>query len=162
RVLAQLDVIYLPVATSIPFTEEQRKLLMRLVDSGVLLWVDGRPGGAFQSRLNPFFMPLDFTNSVPPGQVFQHPLLDGLFHISAPAVRRARRGTPWDRAARTEYAGVPLSRVIGAQGTPGAAVAAGRYGNGFVVADSIDIGGSISRAIPPAAAQVVNNADLSG
>src|SRR5690606_8203288 len=42
--LAQMDVIYMPIrapqGTSVLFTEEQRRLLTRLVDGGVLLWID--------------------------------------------------------------------------------------------------------------------------
>src|SRR5262249_8353972 len=91
RILAQMDLVYLPVTHVTPFTEVQRKLLMRLVDSGVLLWVDwarGVPSGANgtlggPNLANPFFLPLDFrTGARGAASQVPHPLLDGLFRIN--------------------------------------------------------------------------------
>lgn len=111
--LLEMDIIYMPVwragnQQGTIFTEEQRKMLTRLVDSGVLLWVDwgtsfaNNPVVATQdftlgpfdntqtvTRPNPFFMPFDFlggatANNVPPGVRISipHPLIDGYFKIT--------------------------------------------------------------------------------
>src|SRR5205823_13985492 len=133
--------IYLPVRDVIQFTEEQRKLLMRLVDSGVLLWMDwGRPGSGLASGTlggpnlaNPFFLPLDFTNAAPAkNSQAQHPLLEGLFRLSAASLGRPGLAEGLNLAPAAGYLGQPLSMVVPQPGAGGAAaIAAGRYGSGF-------------------------------
>ncbi len=112
--LAQMDVIYLPVARQrqgqiapVMFTEEQRQLLQRLVDSGVTIWVDwslnaptisnvmggGQTiGNPMTQTKNGFYTNLDFSsftgNAMEPldplsGRRVGHPLLDGLFILGA-------------------------------------------------------------------------------
>lgn len=115
--LADMDVIYIPICrrdqsnstqpeTPYPtfFTEEQRRVLTKLADSGVTIWVDwavnsptlgGALGGNEQSgatpaghNKNPFFTNLDFfssSNAValgsppPPNDLVKHPLLAGVY-----------------------------------------------------------------------------------
>ncbi|MCC2672227.1 MAG: hypothetical protein K0Q72_4699, partial [Armatimonadetes bacterium] len=108
NILADMDVIYLPISRNDPtklptedvpiptfFTEEQRRVLTRLADSGVTIWVDwtinnqtmnGVMGGdEVQSTTNPllrnknaFFTNLDFftsPNAVAITPTVGHPLL---------------------------------------------------------------------------------------
>ena len=102
--LAQMDVIYIPIArfannAPVPtfFTEEQRQLLARLVDSGVTVWVDWavdaptvngalggneNPAGAPQDRnKNAFFTNLDFGtySGTAANPTAGHPLTAGRF-----------------------------------------------------------------------------------
>lgn len=111
--LAEMDVIYIPIARCLPwptppnqlsnpsvlyFTEAQRRLLTRLADSGVTLWIDwtlnsGTKAGILGGQQtagtptaqtwNPFFTNLDTAEASCMGQppLLGHPLLDARFKI---------------------------------------------------------------------------------
>lgn len=115
--LVQMDVIYIPIsrnngtnAIATHFTEDQRRLLARLADAGVTLWVDwaldaatednmlggnnlpGMAGDPFRYVRNPFFTNLDtfkFTG-VATAPATEHPLLNGLFAIQQDALQIGR------------------------------------------------------------------------
>lgn len=105
--LLQMDCIYIPIARNaagavVPtfFTEEQRRILTRLADAGVTIWVDwalraATAGGALGGNelpatpltrtKNAFFTNVDFQdavgNAVPPA--VGHPLLDSVSRLSS-------------------------------------------------------------------------------
>src|SRR5207244_12976234 len=57
--LAQMDVCYVSAAGGALITYQDRELLRRLVDAGVLLWIDNRSTLTF-SNVDGMFFPLDF------------------------------------------------------------------------------------------------------
>ncbi len=171
--LARMDVIYIPIARAKPvhFTEEQRRVLTRLADAGVTIWVDWAVqdktavnwlGGAASNTKDQFFTNLDTVNGagqgVPP--VVEHPLLDSQFYLDpvndAPEIgsRYGANGATPAHAARafaTQIPGVQpnanFTAVIANSGmnpSMGAYIAAGRFGAGFVVATAGNVGGAIS------------------
>lgn len=104
--LAQMDVIYIPIARTAPthFTEEQRRVLTRLADSGVTIWVDwaldaetadGALGGTEAPgapptlrRKNAFFTNADFADANGVATVAAgHPLLTEPFNLAGEFTR---------------------------------------------------------------------------
>lgn len=123
--LAEMDVIYMPINrhdvsnNSIPqtpaptfFTEGQRRILTKLADSGVTIWVDwalvaptlsGTMGGDENAATpqgrnkNPFFTNVDFrtaASAVAGSYSVGHPLLQGAFNIDQTEAQKI--GSPWD------------------------------------------------------------------
>jgi len=124
--LAEMDVIYVPICrrdvsnNSVPqtpaptfFTEEQRRILTKLADSGVTIWVDwalvaptlsGVMGGdelpasgPLGRNKNPFFTNLDFRTSsgaIATAYTAGHPLLQGPFTLDT--VEATNVGSSWD------------------------------------------------------------------
>lgn len=123
--LAEMDVIYVPICrkdpsnNSIPekpaptfFTEEQRRVLTKLADSGVTIWVDWAlvaptlggvmggnemPGTPQGRNKNPFFTNIDFTtaaSAVAGSYSTGHPLLQGPFSIDPGEAQNV--GSTWN------------------------------------------------------------------
>jgi len=184
-VLAQMDIIYLSIrrlaapgpgapgpTNRVHLTEDQRRLLLRLVDAGVLLWIDhttpggdplpGQPAtgeiGGDGAGGNPTGLPFraDFTAAPagPQGVLNPHPLLEAEYRLNATEIGNlgltGKRGAvllnPQDRSAPVP--GFQLSPIVGASATL-PSIAAGRLGNGYVVMSGIDIGAAIAPAIDP-------------
>ena len=58
--LATMDVCYVAATGSIQMTYQDRELLRRLVDAGVMLWIDDGGGLRFPKLGDGFFFPIDF------------------------------------------------------------------------------------------------------
>ena len=182
--LSQMDVIYIPIGrkdnggngTPTFFTEEQRRVLTRLADSGVTIWIDwavegpttsGALGGNENAALptgrrkNAFFTNLDFNTATGSAVAVGvgHPLTSAQFTLLPsdwPLIGKAYGGNPpsKDRAIETRaldmQATMNFAAVIpttAAAPENGAYVAAGRYGAGYVVATAGNVGGAISQGI---------------
>ena len=124
--LAEMDVVYVPICRADPsnmsspqkpvstfFTEEQRRILTKLADSGVTIWVDwalvaptksGIMGGdenpmsgPLGRNKNPFFTNIDFRTSagaVATSYTTGHPLLQGPFSLDTAEAQNV--GSSWD------------------------------------------------------------------
>lgn len=184
--LSQMDVIYLPISRNngssalvTNFTEDQRRVLARLADAGVAIWVDwalplatapemlGGIDGSGVSK-NPFFTNLDFatTNSsggsVSTGSL--HPLLTSHFFISstdAPQIGSLWGNKPSPSTGRgmniRSYDIQPTSNfetVVDSSpsGTP--YIAAARYGAGYVIGTAGNCGKAIAGMIGATVKQV--------
>jgi hypothetical protein len=170
--LVQMDVIYLPIARNgvTNFTEEQRRILARLVDSGVTLWVDwARPaatvdwtlGGQGRTR-NGFFTNLDFATlgGTAGKPTIGHPLLNGEYSFSpdlailigsgyggaAPGAARAVRYSGLNMQGSANFVTVVPNSNGGSPTDPRQAgyIGACRYGAGFIVATAGNVGGAIA------------------
>lgn len=186
--LAEMDLIYIPISrrmgmvpaaleagTPTFFTEEQRRVLARLADSGVTIWVDwaiegptidnalggGETNTPVGRRKNAFFTNVDFAAGT--GQALtpsiRHPLLDDPYLIMSDATDLGR-GYPMvtgdtNRIVETRALDMQptmnLAAVVPTSARPpdqGAFVAAGRYGAGYVIATAGNVGGAIAGFIP--------------
>jgi hypothetical protein len=190
--LSEMDVIYLPIArnangqpAATNFTENQRRILMRLADAGVTIWVDwglqaatinnvlgGAEGTASptERRKNGFFTNLDF---MPAGgaaltPAVTHPLLDSIYPIVSDATAigspmAANQPPSQGRAVETRAADAQMTsnfvavvRHASINPEQGAYIAAARYGAGYIVATAGNVGRAIAGAVPPYAATATN------
>jgi hypothetical protein len=171
--LAQMDVIYIPIFNLVTeFTEEHRRMLTRLADGGVAVWIDwtrdaatqnGILGGTNPQTRNPFFTNLDFQtfgNRAIDPQV-GHPLLTAQYVFKpgdsvnlglAYGMNPPSQGRAVEMRAADMQPTANFSAVVPLQGVApqvGAYVAATRYGAGFVVATAGNVGGAIGKMFPP-------------
>lgn len=179
--LAQMDVIYIPIARNdgsnpVPtfFTEEQRRVLARLADSGVTIWVDWaldtptvsgalggneNPGSPLTRTKNAFFTNADFAQAAgTAGAAAGHPLLTQPFNLSAEYTRLGKAqgamgATPpsTNRVVETRALDMQptmnLAAVVPTSAGPAtdrAYIAAGRYGAGYVVITAGNTGAAVS------------------
>src|SRR5947199_352931 len=78
-----MDVCYLSASGALRITYQDRELLRRLVDAGVMLWIDDGGGLSFPSEGDGLFFPINFGPAGGAPQVLQpaHALLDGVYRL---------------------------------------------------------------------------------
>jgi hypothetical protein len=169
--LKEMDIVYISAdGQTVSFTINEREMLRRLADAGVLVWIDN--AGDLRINNNPdapgdLFIPLDFSTAgggelvaVDPG----HPLLNGPFRLTSAEIAALNWANP--NKARHAVNMFPersgpervLQPVVGA-GAP--SIAAARFGSGFVVASAGNIGRAVSWLLPPSGG-TANNFAFSG
>ncbi|MBI3910167.1 MAG: hypothetical protein HY320_04455 [Armatimonadetes bacterium] len=166
--LAQMHVIYMPIrapGSPVLLNEEQRRLLTRLVDGGVLLWIDwagagNPPSGAIggTDHANGLFFPGDFLaagGASLPTPTGPHAVLTAQYRLTSADVQQVGSSpVPGQRAidlAPADMGGGPNSFQLTSVLSTGAPyLAAGRYGSGFIVMSAGNVGRAISFLNPPA------------
>ncbi|MFN3648088.1 MAG: hypothetical protein ACK47B_00800 [Armatimonadota bacterium] len=182
NVLRQMDVVYLPIARNpVLFTEDQRRMLTTMADSGVTIWVDwalpaatanDAMGGPNPLTRDPFFTNVDFgtvggTAAVPP---VRHPLLEAQYVLQDQEVLQVGSlyGTATapgaSRAVQTRGDAQPTANfttVIPNSVAPthlGGYVVAARMGAGYVIGTAGNVGGALAgQILTPANAATVRN-----
>lgn len=159
--LAKMDICYIGAAGNVRITYQDRELLRRLADAGVLLWFDDAGGLDFPNPGDGPFFPLRFTpaSGAPSAALPAHTLLDGIYRLLPQELARlglpgAQRGvvvTPPDVVgadlADATKPGLTQRAVLTPVVTTAggfAAVAAAQYGSGFLLATAGNVGAAIS------------------
>jgi hypothetical protein len=173
--LETMDICYVCANGAVRMTYQDRELLRRLVDAGVLLWLDDGGSLSFHA-LDGMFFPVNFQNGGGGNQALMpaHPLLNGHFQLTTAQVAQlgrpgngrsvsiqppASEGTQLQDPNRPGLARqAVLSPVVGNPGTAlaGATVAAAQYGSGYLLCSAGDLGGVISGAVGAGAHAVGN------
>jgi hypothetical protein len=167
--LVTMDICYLSANGLLRVTHQEREMLRRIVDAGVLLWLDDAGGLQFPADGDDLFFPVNFTSAggtqVP--SVPSHPLLNGRFRLTASemtaiGILASQRGVVVTPPAK-ESTGLAdptkpgLGRtalltplILAGPGIGGAAsVAAAQYGSGFILATARNVGAAISGPLGP-------------
>src|SRR6185295_16284069 len=81
--LAQMDVCYVSAAGGVRMTYQDRELLRRLVDAGVMLWIDDAGGLSFPNDADALFFPVNFSagGGAPQPLMPAHALLDSVYRL---------------------------------------------------------------------------------
>src|SRR5207245_8508749 len=88
--LVSMDVCYIGAGGGVRITYQDRELLRRLADAGVMLWFDDAGGLNFPNVADGVFFPLDFqaASGTPAATLPAHSLLNGVFRLSAADISR--------------------------------------------------------------------------
>jgi hypothetical protein len=158
--LVDMDVCYVAASGIERITYQEREMLRRLADSGVLLWIDNAGGWRFPNAADALFFPMAFTPS--PGSVVapvsSHPLLNGLFRLTSQDAQSlgtnssegvlitpsASEGSALYDSNKPGLARTAVLTPVIGTGGQGASVAAAMYGSGFLLATARNVGGAIS------------------
>jgi hypothetical protein len=150
--LKEMDIVYLPLAGNCSFSVSEREMLRRIADAGVLVWIDNAGGLQINNNITQpgdLFFPLAFglggvgTGSLTPVDA-GHPLFDGEFRLTGSELARVGGDSAapinvFPAASGPAPILIPIATVGGNN-----AIAARRYGSGFVVVTSGNIGRAIS------------------